>query len=83
MKKYTKRVMHSATAHHPEPDAPPLPPPKVKRSPQPAPHLYTEHDATRYGIAPWLVQVSCPGYAPTSQVPEKINSIPAELRTQT
>ena len=72
--------MHSATAHHEEPHTLPLPPPKAKRTPQPTPHLYTEHDGTWYGIAPWLVRVSCPGCDP-SQVPVKINSIPAEPRT--
>ena len=29
------------------------------------PCLYTGHDVPWYGIALWLVQVSCPGYAPS------------------
>ena len=33
MKEYTKRVMHSATAHHPEPDTQPLPPLKAESTP--------------------------------------------------
>ena len=29
------------------------------------PCLYTGHVVLRYGIALWLVRVSCPGYAPS------------------
>ena len=32
---------------------------------QTPPCLYTGHDVPWYGIALWLVQVSCPGYAPS------------------
>ena len=30
-----------------------------------SPSLYTEHDVLWYGISLWLVQVSCPGHAPS------------------
>ena len=36
------------------------------RAAQPTPPcLYTGHDVPWYGIPLWLVQVSCPGYAPS------------------
>ena len=37
IKEYTKQVVHSATAHHPEPNAPPLPPLKAESPPSPLP----------------------------------------------
>ena len=56
-----RQVMHNAIAHHTLTDAraaicPSWPTP---------PSLYTEHDVLWYGISLWLVQVSCPGYAPS------------------
>ena len=56
-----RRVMQNATAHHPLTDAraaicPSYPAP---------PSLYTGHDVLWYGIALWLVGVSCPGCAPS------------------
>ena len=56
-----RQVMHNAIAHHPLTDAraaihPSLPTP---------PSLYPRHDVPWYGIPLWLVQVSCPAYAPS------------------
>ena len=56
-----KPMMHNAIAHHPLTDAR-----AGIRPSQPAPPcLYTGHDIPWYGISLWLVQVSCPGYAPS------------------
>ena len=56
-----RHMMHNATAHHPLIDA------RAAICPsQPAPpSSYTGHDALWYGIALWLVRVSCPGHAPS------------------
>lgn len=53
IKEYTRRVMHSAIAHHSEPDAQPVPELRSPTlPPPPPPAVYTEHDVTRYRISP-------------------------------
>ena len=56
-----RQVMHNAIAHHPLTDARAA----IRPSQPTAPHLYTEHGVLWYGIPLWLVQVSCPGSAPS------------------
>ena len=54
-------VMHNAVAHHLLTDAR-----AASRPSWPTPPcLYTGHDVPWYGISLWLVQVSCPSYAPS------------------
>ena len=56
-----RQVMHNAIAHHPLTDAR-----AAICASQPAPPcLYTGHDVPWYGIALWLVWLSCPGHAPS------------------
>ena len=56
-----RQVMHNAIAHHPLTDVQAA----IRPSWPTPPSLYTEHDVLWYGIPLWLVQVSCPGYAPS------------------
>ena len=56
-----RQVMHNAIAHHPLTDARAA----IRPSQPTPPSLYTGHDVLWYGISLWLVQVSCPGYAPS------------------
>ena len=53
--------MHNAIAHHLLTDARAA----IRPSWPTPPSLYTGHDVPWYGISLWLVQVSCPGYAPS------------------
>ena len=54
-------VMHNAIGHHPLTDARAA----IRASRPTPPCLYTGHDVSCYGIALWLVQVSCPSHAPS------------------
>ena len=54
-------VMHNAIAHHLLTDARAA----ICPSQPTPPGLHTGHDVLWYGISLWLVQVSCPGYAPS------------------
>ena len=54
-------MMHNAIAHHPLTDAQAA----IRPSRPTPPSLYTEHDILWHGIPLWLVQVSCPSYAPS------------------
>ena len=56
-----RQVMHNAVAHHPLTDARAA----IRPSRPTPPCLYTGHDVPWYGIPLWLVQVSCPGSAPS------------------
>jgi len=71
--------MYNAIAHHPKPNAQPVPEQR-SLTPGQLPPLYTEHDVIWYGISLGLVWVSCPGCVP-SQPLVKINSLPAQTRT--
>ena len=54
-------VMHNAIAHHPLTNAQA----EIHPSQPTPPCLYTGHYILWYGISLSLVQVSCPGYAPS------------------
>ena len=59
--KKNQPVRHNAIAHHPLTNVRAA----IHASWPTPPCLYTGHDVPWYGIPLWLVQVSCPGYAPS------------------
>ena len=57
-----RQVMHNAIAHHPLTDIEQRSTPSGQRPPV---YIHAEHDVLWYGVALWLVRVSCPGRAPS------------------
>jgi len=69
-----KRIYKVSDTEHPEHDAQPLPK-QQSHFPGQIPQLYTQHDVTWYHLGQPV-----PDYVP-SQLPVKINSIPAKTST--